>query len=140
MGNSRRNRQFVRIGLLASAILACAWLLPADVGMAASSTGSTKVTVNVADAIGVDFGKSALDSARNNRFGQVITEFVTQAASSRLAHELATDAAGGPGAIAGFGLPFGLPEAAGPGSAVLGGYINETNAPATEILVTVSNL
>ncbi len=77
MDKSSNNRHFCRIWLLASAMIACAWLLPAY-SLAASAASTTRVTVTVEDAIGVEYGKPALDSASGKERGQVTTEFITR--------------------------------------------------------------
>ncbi|MCL4473494.1 MAG: hypothetical protein M1539_05285 [Actinobacteria bacterium] len=140
MDNSRRNKHLGLVGLLATAIFACAWLLPASAGIAASNSGKTRVTVDVSDSIGVDFGKSAPNSAGNHGFGQVITELVTQTAPSQLIHGPAINVAEGHGFMADFGLSFGHPAETDPDGAALGDDILRAQFPTTGILVTVINL
>lgn len=54
-----------------------------------------KVTLAVEDAVGVNYGTSALDSGSVSGVGQVSTEFVTRTASSRLSGGMATEEARG---------------------------------------------
>lgn len=140
MGNSRRNKHLGLIGLFATVIFACAWLLPVSAVTAASKSGATRVTVNVSDAIGVDFGKSALDFSQGHWFCRTTTKLVTQTASSQLILGPAADITAGRSLMADFGLSFGHPAVTDTDGAALGGETRSSDFPVTEILVTVCNL
>jgi hypothetical protein len=92
MDTTSSRKQLFRIRMLALAVLVCAWLFPTSVGIASSNSDNLKVTLTVEDAVGVYFGRSALESASTSETDQVITEFVTRGASSGLAVGLALDA------------------------------------------------
>lgn len=139
MDTASRRKLKIRIVILALAVLICAWLLPAGVGIASSAASSMKVTLTVEDAVGVDYGRSALDSSPVARAGQVITEFVTRTASSRLAGRMAVDEARGPHADEN-GVPFGPGTDTGPGDAVSGGDHDGIYSGESEVVVTVSSL
>ncbi|MHB8792206.1 MAG: hypothetical protein ACYC6O_02535 [Thermoleophilia bacterium] len=91
MDTTSGRKQIFRIRFLAFAVLVCAWLLPTSVGIASSASGNTKVTLAVEDAVGVNYGTSALDSGLVSGAGQVTTEVVTRTASSRLNGGMATE-------------------------------------------------
>jgi len=87
MGKTKRNKQYFRIRILVFSVLVCAWLLPTSVGIAASTSSNMKVTLMVEDSVGVNYGSAVLDS-NGNQAGQVITEFVSRTASSRLTEDV----------------------------------------------------
>lgn len=139
MDTASSGKQNLRIIILALAVLVCAWLLPTGVGIAASAASSMKVTLTVEDAVGVNYGRSALDSGSVGRPDQVITEFVTRTASSRLAVGTVVDEARGPQADEN-GVPFGSGTDTGPGDAVSGGEYDDSSSSERVVVVTVSSL
>lgn len=138
MDTVNREKQNFRMIILALAVLVCAWLLPTGVGIAASASSSMKVTLVVEDAVGVNYGRSALDSGSVGRAGQVITKFVTRTASSRLAG-MAVDEARDP-QVDDSGVPFGSGTDTGPDDAVSGGVLDRSESMESEVVVTVSSL
>lgn len=139
MDTASREKQNFRMIILALAVLVCAWLLPTGVGIAASASSRMKVTLTVEDAVGVNYGRSALESGSVGRADQVITEFVTRTASSRLAGGMAVDEARDPQADEN-GVPFGSGTDTGPGDAVSGGVLDRSESMESVVVVTVSSL
>lgn len=139
MGNSKRNKQTLRIRGLAVLLIACAWLLPTSVGIAAPGSSQMKISVTVSDAVGVNIGRSALDMVSGSRSGQVITKFVTQTLMSQLPGGLLLKDVSDPGVIAN-GVPFGHGGNSGLGGVVLGSEDPEPDHLESEIIVTVINL
>lgn len=90
MDTTSSRKHIFGIRILTVTLLVCAWLLPTSVGIASSASGNTKVTLAVEDAVGVNYGASALDSGSVSGAGQVTTEVVTRMASSRLNGGMAT--------------------------------------------------
>src|SRR5450756_1906005 len=84
MGKCVTKKQVFRIRVLAFAIFVCAWLLPTCAGVAASASSKVNVSVAVVDAVGINVGKSVLDTVTDNPSCQIINKFVTQTGSSRL--------------------------------------------------------
>ncbi|RJQ43224.1 MAG: hypothetical protein C4534_08510 [Gaiellales bacterium] len=75
----RQIRQGLRVGILAIALVACAWLVPAGSGVAASSGSEFTVTVTVQDAIAVDM---AADVYHLTQTDDVDVEFIAGAGSA----------------------------------------------------------
>jgi len=140
MDKTNRNKQIFRIRILAFAVLVCAWLLPTSVGIASSASSKMKISLTVVDAVGVNYGRSALQLVSGNQIGQVTTEFVTRTASSRLAGGMVVDEVRGPEATAEHRVPFGPGTETGPGDAVSSGDHDDYDTGESEVVVTVSNL
>ncbi|MHB1325116.1 MAG: hypothetical protein ACYC0L_02750 [Thermoleophilia bacterium] len=133
-------KQFFRIRVLAFAIFVCAWLLPTCAGVAASASSKVKVSVAVVDAVGINVGKSVLDTASENPSCQIIKEFVTQTGSSRLSGRMVLDELSRPRAITEFALPFGQKEDNAFNGTGLSDQSKFSAIEESELIVTVSNL
>jgi len=140
MGNTKKKSRITRITILVLMLFAGTWFLSSNTGFAASSSSNVKVKVTVMDAVGVIVGNSELGSVSGSRNSQVITEFVTRTASSRLGDQYTVRKANVLDALA-------QAESLAKQSAsrlsfddvVPGGAI-PNKKPATEIVVTVSML
>lgn len=140
MGKCVTKKQVFRIRVLVFAIFVCAWLLPTCAGVAASASSKVNVSVAVVDAVGINVGKSVLDTASENPNCQIIKEFVTQTGSSRLSSRLVVDELSGPRAITEFALPFGQKEDKAFDGAGLSDETKLSAIEESELIVTVSNL
>lgn len=140
LGNAKKKSKITRITILALILFAGAWFLSSNTGLAASSSSNVKVKIVVREAVGVIVGKSGLGSVSGSRNSQVITEFVTGTASSRLGDHYAVRTASTLDALT--QAAFRAKQSASRLSfddVVPGGAI-PYDKPATEMIVTVSML
>jgi len=94
MMDETMNKQSHRIWLLVLALLVSAWLLPTTAALASTSASTTtnsskmRVTLTVEDAVGVDFGSTAVDSTGADHVIALIYRFVSHSDQQRRASEV----------------------------------------------------
>lgn len=140
MGKCVNRNMVFGIRVLAFAIFVCAWLLPACAGVAGLASSKAKISLVVADSVGMNVGKSVLDPVSDNSNCQIIREFVTETGSSRLSDKLTVNELSGPRAITRIVLTHGQKVQNTSYSADLS---DDNKLPAieeSELVVTASNL
>lgn len=140
MGNAKKKSRITRITVLAMMMFAGTLVLSSGTGLASSSSSSIKVNVTVMDAVGVIVGKSEPASMSDIRNSQVITEFVTRTASSRLGDRYTVYRNNVLSAFALAGFQSGLGASRSSFDDVAPGGAVPNDKPATEVVVTVSML
>ncbi|MFA5802144.1 MAG: hypothetical protein WC911_06665 [Thermoleophilia bacterium] len=142
MGNAKRKSRITRITILAMMLFAgaLALVLSSGTGLASSSSSNINVKVTVMDTVGVLVGKSEPASVTGIRNSQVVTEFVTRTASSRLGDRYSVYRENVLGAFALAGFQSGLGASRPSFDDVAPGGAVSNDKPATEVVVTVSML
>jgi hypothetical protein len=126
MSRQRQHKQLEKAVLKMLALIACVWLLPASMLMAASN--GISVSVAVVDAIALDVNSTASEIDSSPQSCQIITEFVTQTASSPSGATALDKADGEQQAGDEIGLPIGKSSEYGIDDAVWGGIHITTTA------------
>jgi len=100
MMDETKNKQRHRIWFLILAFLVSAWLLPTTAALASTSASTPansskmRVTLTVEDAVGVDFGSTAVDSTGADHVIALIYRYVSHSDELRHAAEAGTLEAG----------------------------------------------
>lgn len=84
MDITRVKRHGLRLAALAVILVACTWLIPLQIGLAASSGSNLSVHVKVMDCVGSRIGSPAVSGVSLQNPGQDITWNISRIAKFRL--------------------------------------------------------